>query len=100
MKLFYIILTFGTVAQAGLWWYLVVLLKRTEWGRWAISIGQDLIWIAYVTGFVACAMPAIALFLKRSGKWLPTVLLVGAIVGIVIFAALHLSGKVGQYIKQ
>jgi len=49
---------------------------------------------------MAFGMPAIALLLKRSGKWLPTVLLLGAIVGTVIFAMWHLSGKVGQYIKQ
>jgi hypothetical protein len=99
MKLYYSALALGAVTQTALWWYLVVLLRRTGCGKWAVSIGYDVIWITYLTGFLACAMAVTALFFKPSGKWLPALLLVGAIVGTAVFAALHLSGKVGQYIK-
>lgn len=99
MKVYYLILAFGTVAGGGFWWYLIILLKRTGFGRVATSIGHDVVWITYVASFVACAMPGVALLMKRPGKWFPILLLVVAGIGSAIFVALNVSGKVGQYIK-
>lgn len=91
----------GLVAQVAGWVYVVELLKRTRMGELETSIGNDVVVIVYLVAAVGVAAP---LWLLRAGKnprraWGVLLLLTGVAL-LVCFAWLHLSGKVGHYVKE
>jgi len=79
--------------------YVIILLLRTNFGAQSTSIGQDVIWIVYGTCLVGCALAILSWGLSTGSKAWSTVMLGVVLLPTAVFALLHVSGKVGEYIK-
>jgi hypothetical protein len=90
----------SSILAVLLTWYVVVLLVRTHFGSQPTSVGQDVIWIVYVTALVACTLAVASCFLRPTEKLWGMLIAIATALPTLAFAALHLLGRVGQYIKQ
>ncbi len=86
--------------ELALWWYLVELLKRTHFGLYCTSIGNDIVLGVYLASFFVCIFSIIILYKNYlSCKLLSIILVVMALISTLSFAYLNLSGKVGHITK-
>jgi hypothetical protein len=76
------------------WWYFTELLQRTNFASQRTSLGNGTIWIMYGTCFVAVLL-GIYVQVGRSVPRLPaSILLVAALIPMIGFAYLNVSGTV------
>ncbi len=83
-----------------IWWYVIVLLWRTNYLQRSTSIGNDNVIIMYILCAIICLFSAYLIRRCDIPKLFSAILLFLAILVSISFSYMNLSGKVREIIKK
>lgn len=92
--------SFVIASQGAIWFYLVVLLRRTQWLERETSIGADTVAVIYASAILSCVGAGLLFWKTPIDRRLTIALFALAILALILFAALNASGRAGPWTKE